>query len=280
MIMGRDLIYSMEEPGFHRTREALKDQGVTVKPIPLDQDGMDINHLRTSQANVTYVTPSHQFPNGMIMPISRRMELLKWAEEQAGRYIIEDDYDGEFRYKGKPIPSLQGLDPNDKVIYLGTFSKSLMPALRISYMVLPTPLIEKYNQHFTIYKQTVSRLHQQTLWQFMVNGHWERHLNRMRTVYRKKQIGLIRSIEQNLGQRVTIIGEEAGLHILVTVHNQMSEQELIERAEKIGVRVYPTSVYYENDHPGRQPMILLGFGGITEKQMEQGIRLLKTAWQI
>ncbi|MFJ5714412.1 PLP-dependent aminotransferase family protein [Neobacillus sp. NPDC093127] len=279
MIIGRDTIYSMEDPGFHRAREAFIDQGVTLKPIPLDQNGIDLKHLVESKASVTYVTPSHQFPNGMVMPITRRMELLKWAEEE-GRYIIEDDYDGEFRYKGKPIPSLQGLDHNGKVIYLGTFSKSLIPSIRISYMVLPPNLLEKYSQHFTIYKQTVSRLHQHTLWQFMINGHWERHLNKMRTVYRKKQTTLIRSIEKYFGRQVTVIGDEAGLHILLSVRNQLSEKELIEAAKAYKVRVYPTSVYSENDQPDREPRVLLGFSGLTEEQMEKGIQLLKEAWEM
>ncbi|MFJ7725231.1 PLP-dependent aminotransferase family protein [Neobacillus sp. NPDC097160] len=279
MIIGKDAVYSMEDPGFHRIREAFKDQGVILKPIPLDQDGIDLNHLVESKAKVTYVTPSHQFPKGMVMPITKRMELLKWAEKQ-GRYIIEDDYDGEFRYKGKPIPSLQGLDINSKVIYLGTFSKSLIPSIRISYMVLPDRLLEKYNQDFTIYKQTVSRLHQHTLWQFMINGHWERHLNKMRTVYRKKQATLIRSIEKYFGQQARIIGDDTGLHILLNVRNQLSEKELIERAKAYKVKVYPTSVYYENNLPEQEPMILLGFGGLTEEQIEQGIQLLKEAWRI
>ncbi|WP_066073379.1 MocR-like pyridoxine biosynthesis transcription factor PdxR [Neobacillus soli] len=279
MIIGRDAIYSMEDPGFHRTREAFKDQGVTLRSIPLDQDGVDIKHLFSSKANVTYVTPSHQFPNGMVMPIIRRMELLKWAEED-GRYIIEDDYDGEFRYKGKPIPSLQGLDRNGKVIYLGTFSKSLIPSIRISFMVLPSSLLEKYKSHFTIYKQTVSRLHQHTLSQFMINGHWERHLNKMRTVYRKKQTALVQSIEKYMGQQATIIGDDAGLHILLSVQNQLSEKELIERAKAYKVQVYPTSVYYENNQPDREPMVLLGFGGLTEEQIKHGIRLLKEVWAI
>ncbi|EKN69794.1 GntR family transcriptional regulator [Neobacillus bataviensis LMG 21833] len=279
MIIGRDAVYSMEDPGFHRTREAFKDQGVILKPIPLDHDGIDLNHLVESKAKVTYVTPSHQFPNGMVMPITRRMELLQWAEDE-GRYIIEDDYDGEFRYKGTPIPSLQGLDNNGKVIYLGTFSKSLIPSIRISYLVLPNSLLEKYNQHYIIYKQTVSRLHQHTLWQFMINGHWERHLNKMRTVYRKKQATLIRSIEKYLGEQVTVIGDEAGLHILLCIDNQLSEKELIERAKAYKVKVYPTSVYYNNNQPEQVPNILLGFGGLTEEQIEQGIRLLKEAWRI
>ncbi|MEH7413839.1 PLP-dependent aminotransferase family protein [Neobacillus drentensis] len=279
MIIGRDAIFSMEEPGYHRTREAFKDQGVSLVPIPLDHDGISMKHLYKSHAQITYVTPSHQFPIGMVMPITRRMELLKWAEKN-GRYIIEDDYDGEFRYKGKPIPSLQGLDPNNKVIYLGTFSKSLIPSIRINYLVLPQPLLKKYNDHFSLYKQTVSRLHQHTLWQFMKEGHWERHLNKMRTVYRKKQHALISAIKKKLGDQTTIIGDDSGLHILLSVQNDMSEKQLIESAKKFKVKVYPTSVYYHLPSRDKGPMILLGFGGLTESEIEQGIQLLKRAWKL
>lgn len=279
MIIGRDAIFSMEDPGYHRTREVFKDQGVTLIPIPLDDNGISMKHLYNSNAQVTYVTPSHQFPFGMVMPITRRLELLKWAEGK-GRYIIEDDYDGEFRYKGKPIPSLQGLDPNNKVIYLGTFSKSLIPSIRLNYMVLPPTLLKKYQEHFSLYKQTVSRLHQHTLWQFMKEGHWERHLNKMRTVYRKRQNTLISSIRENMGNQVAIIGEESGLHILLHVKNNMSEKQLIETAIKHKVKVYPTSVYFSQPTPDQKPMILLGFGGLTESEIEQGIQYLKKAWNL
>nr|WP_263327408.1 PLP-dependent aminotransferase family protein [Neobacillus sp. Marseille-Q6967] len=279
MIIGRDSIYSMEDPGYHRTREAFKDQGVMLRPISLDSDGIYMEELYASKADITYVTPSHQFPKGMVMPITRRMELLKWAAEKPGRYIIEDDYDGEFRYKGKPIPSLQGLDQNGNVIYLGTFSKSLIPSIRMNYMVLPQSLLDQYNQHFMIYKQTVSRLHQHTLWQFMAKGYWERHLNKMRTIYRKKQHILINAVEKDLGSRVSVIGEDAGLHILLKVHSDLSEKELIEKAREFKVKVYPTSVYYGKYDSKREPMLLLGFGGLTENEIEEGIRLLKGAWE-
>ncbi|PLS08600.1 MocR-like pyridoxine biosynthesis transcription factor PdxR [Neobacillus cucumis] len=280
MIIGREAIFSMEDPGYHRTREAFKDQGVNLIPISLDDEGMNMKQLYASNAQITYVTPSHQFPMGMVMPITRRLELLKWAGEEENRFIIEDDYDGEFRYKGKPIPSLQGLDPNGKVIYLGTFSKSLIPSIRINYIVLPKILLAKYNEHFTLYKQTVSRLHQHTLWLFMREGHWERHLNKMRTVYRKRQQSLISSIKKNMGDQVTIIGDDSGLHILLRVYNAMSEKELIAKAQKYQVKVYPTSVYFEDSCSNHVPMILLGFGGLTESEIDQGILLLKKAWNL
>ncbi|MBM7662994.1 GntR family transcriptional regulator/MocR family aminotransferase [Bacillus mesophilus] len=277
MLIGRHCIYSIEDPGFHRTREAFIHQGVTLKYIPLDQDGLIVKKLIESRASVTYVTPSHQFPTGMVMPIARRLELLKWATETNG-YIIEDDYDGEFRYKGKPIPALQGLDILNRVIYLGTFSKSLIPSIRVSFAVLPQELLEEYKRHFSTYKQTVSRLHQHTLFQFMKNGHWETHLNRMRTLYRRRQKVLLKSIETNFSDQVKIIGDHAGLHILVAVKNGMSESELLETAKTHKVKVYPTSIYYKNSSPNNFPRILLGFGGVTEEEIEKGIMRLKKAW--
>jgi GntR family transcriptional regulator/MocR family aminotransferase len=277
LIIGKDNIYALENPGFHRTKITLQDLGVQTVSIPLDEDGIDIKRLKNTDANVVYVTPSHQFPNGMIMPISRRMELLKWAEEQNG-YIIEDDYDGEYRYKGKPIPSLQGLDTNENVVYLGTFSKSLIPSIRISYMVLPSSLTKRYQDHFTIYKQTVSRLHQDTLYRFIKDGHWESHLNKMRTLYRKKHNTLMLAINNYLGEKVNVIGEKSGLHIVLEVKNNMKEDELINKAINVGVKVYPLSIYFQGAIGSTGPRILLGFGGLSETEIDTGIGLLKEAW--
>ncbi|CEH31864.1 Putative HTH-type transcriptional regulatory prot ein GabR (Fragment) [Aneurinibacillus migulanus] len=279
MLIGKEHIYALENPGFHRTRMTLQDLGVHTVSIPLDEDGMNINQLKNTNANVVYVTPSHQFPYGMIMPISRRMDLLKWAEEKNG-YIIEDDYDGEYRYKGKPIPSLQGLDTKENVVYLGTFSKSLIPSIRISYMVLPSSLMKKYQEHFTIYKQTVSRLHQDTLYRFMKNGLWQSHLNKMRTLYRKKHSTLMLAVKNYLGEKVNIIGEKSGLHIVLEVKNSMKEDELINTAMNVGVKVYPLSIYYNGTIGSLGCRILLGFGGVSETEINTGIRLLKEAWKL
>ncbi|MDN3016397.1 PLP-dependent aminotransferase family protein [Paenibacillus sp. BSR1-1] len=279
LLIGRENTYALENPGFHRIRVVLQDLGVNTLPISLDESGINLKELKESSATIAYVTPSHQFPFGMVMPIKRRMELLKWAEEQCG-YIIEDDYDGEYRYKGKPIPSLQGLDPNGRVVYLGTFSKSLIPSIRISYMVLPAALLSKYEERFTIYKQTVSRLHQNTLYHFMKDGHWQRHLNKMRTLYRKKQAALMAAIKKHLGEKAQIIGENAGLHIVLDVKNNMLEKELISSAMKLGVKVYPLSTYdYElGSVDGSQ--VILGFGGLSEYEIDKGVRLLKNAWKL
>jgi GntR family transcriptional regulator / MocR family aminotransferase len=147
-------------------------------------------------------------------------------------------------------------------------------------MVLPVTLLKRFNDHFFLYKQTVSRLHQHTLWLFMKEGHWERHLNKMRTVYRKRQHTLISSIKKNLGDHVRIIGDDSGLHILLGVQITMSEKELIEKAKAEKVKVYPTSVYFEDSNLNKGPMILLGFGGLSEPEVEKGILILKRAWNL
>ncbi|WP_066390803.1 MocR-like pyridoxine biosynthesis transcription factor PdxR [Neobacillus mesonae] len=277
LMIGKGHTFALENPGFHRTKAVLQDFGARTIPIALDEEGIDLKQLKNSKASIAYVTPSHQFPFGMIMPISRRMELLKWAEDNNG-YIIEDDYDGEYRYKGRPIPSLQGLDTKGNVIYLGTFSKSLIPSIRISYMVLPQKLMEKYREHFTIYKQTASRLHQQTLYLFMKEGYWQSHLNKMRTLYRRKHAMLMSAIKKHLGDKVNVIGANSGLHIVLKVKKKMAEEELIRLAMNVGVKVYPLSIYYHESDESLDSRVLLGFGGLSESEIDTGIRLLKEAW--
>ncbi|WP_427126057.1 PLP-dependent aminotransferase family protein [Priestia megaterium] len=275
--LGKEKIIGFENPGFHRTRHVFQEQGMSVLPISLDDSGLKVKELKESGANAVYITPSHQFPIGMVMPIARRLELLEWAAETNG-YIIEDDYDGEFRYKGKPIPALQGLDQDDRVIYTGTFSKSLMPSLRISYAVLPHRLLPSYVKHCGLFKQPVSRFHQHTLFLFMKEGHWERHLNKMRTAYRKKQALLLDCLTATMGERVDVIGEYSGLHILLKVKNGMSEQKLIEAAAKQGVTIYPTAIYYHSADDNTTPYVLLGFAGLSDEEIKTGVNLLFKAW--
>lgn len=276
-IVGRELVYGIEEPGYNRVRFIFKEYGQVVKPIPLDQNGINVTHLKDSKVKVVYVTPSHQFPLGMVMPISRRIELIKWAKETGG-YVIEDDYDSEFRYEGKPIPSLQSLDSNGKVIYMGTFAKSLIPSLRLSYMVLPSKLLIEYNKHFIGYAQTVSRLHQHTLKLFIETGQWSRHLNKVRNVYKKKHNALLTAIRAHMDGKVKVMGSGAGLHVLLEPKNNMTERELIDKAKEQGVLVYPVSTFY--DHPSHQeyPQILLGFAGLDENGINEGVQLLSKAW--
>ena len=201
---------AIENPGYSAIpRNELKQRAI---PISVDDDGLVVDELDQSNADLVYITPSHQFPTGAVLSAARRAQLLKWAAGLANRYIIEDDYDSEFRYIGKPIPALQGLDQNDKVIYLSTFTKSLMPSLRVAYFVLPTALIAKYQKLLSYYSATVPRFDQHILANFMRDGHFAKHLNRMRKIYRKKHDKLIQVLTKHY-PNITISGDVAGMHI-------------------------------------------------------------------
>ncbi|MFC4303773.1 PLP-dependent aminotransferase family protein [Cohnella boryungensis] len=276
-IIGKDLVYAMEEPGYDRVRLVLKDYGKRVVPICLDEQGFDVGALSRSEAKVVYVTPSHQFPSGTVMSISRRLELMDWARRTGG-YIIEDDYDSEFRYEGKPIPSLQSLDRDENVVYMGTFAKSLIPSLRMGFMVLPVRLLAVYREQFIGYKQTVSRLHQHTLTHFIESGEWSRHLKKARSRYKKRHQAILAAIQERMGDRVRIQGSASGLHLLLESDNGMTEDQLIAAAKNKGVNVYPVSPYYEMSPASAPAQVLLGFAGIDEKRISEGIRLLAEAW--
>jgi GntR family transcriptional regulator/MocR family aminotransferase len=202
------------------------------------------------------------------------MQLLNWADAKEERYIIEDDYDSEFRYSGKPIPALQGLDSNEKVIYMSTFSKALLPSLRISYMVLPKSLIQMYQRDCFFYPQTVSRIDQDIIKKFLQDGYWERHIQKMRVIYRKKRDALVSSISKYFPEFVEIIGQDSGLHLLIRPNNGMTEKELIEQAAQYSIRVYPVSAYGKSD----DKTVLLGFAILSEEEIYKAIQLLAKAW--
>lgn len=266
-----------EDPGYPRARKIFEANRMNIVPIPVDDEGICIQKIQEQQPNLVYVTPSHQFTLGTIMTINRRIQLLKWAAENQS-FIIEDDYDGEFRYTGQPIPSLQGLDQHNRVIYMGTFSKSLLPSLRISYMILPSPLLKKGHEITSLYKQTVSCHSQLTLAEFIKNGEWQKHINRMRKLYRKKRATLLEAVKGELGKYVRIRGENSGLRILLDVYVPYSEKELIEKAKEHGVKIYHVSLSYKNHPPTKT--VSLGFAGVSEVNIQEGIKKLKAAWKI
>ncbi|OOE14339.1 PLP-dependent aminotransferase family protein [Fictibacillus arsenicus] len=266
--------FAVEDPGYHRKLVLFENQHEKVKMIPLDEGGLIVSELEKSGANAVFVTPSHQFPCGMVMPITRRLQLLKWAEEKAGRFIIEDDYDSEFRYEGKPIPGLQGLDTAENVIYMSTFSKALIPSLRISYMILPKLLLTIYQSDYFFYTQTVSRIDQEILKRFIKERHWEKHINRMRGVYQKKRDALVVEISRCFPDSVEIIGQDSGLHILVRPNNGMTEKELVEKAAACSIKVYPVSAYGRCDHQ----TVLIGFAVLSVEEIKDAVELLARAW--
>lgn len=278
-ILGRDVGVAVENPGYRQAFRVLKGLGHPVFSVKMDKYGMEPGALAESGAAAAYVMPSHQYPTGIVMPAGRRQELLSWAAEREGRYVIEDDYDSEFRYKGKPIPALQGMDKNGRVIYIGTFSKSIAPAMRMGFMVLPEPLVDIYREKAGFYACTVSRIDQNILYQFITEGYYERHLNRMRAIYKGKNDVLLNGLKK-LGKRFAIDGENAGLHILLHPKDGTTESVLREKAAAAGVKVYAMSDCFispeiRGEYP---PTIMLGYATLNEQEIERGCRLLQEAW--
>ena len=277
MILGMDHTIAFEDPTYKQAYRMAGGMSYNCIPVSMDKNGMKVTELEKSGADIAYVTPSHQYPTGVIMPIRRRMELLKWACEAQGRYIVEDDYDSEFRYKGKPIPALKGYDASDKVIYLGTFSKSIAPAIRLSYMVLPKPLLEAYEQKARFVNSTVSKVDQLIVQKFIEEGYYERLLNKTRALYKSRHDVLIEELRP-MADICTISGENAGVHLLLTFQNGMTEEELIDRAAKEDIRVYGLSDYRIKENCKEKATILLGYANLTEEQIRKAARLLRDCW--
>ena len=276
-ILGKNLLIAMENPTYKRAYRIFKSFSYEVIPIGIDESGIKVSELVKEDVKAAYVMPSHQFPTGTVMPIGRRMELLKWAAAGENRYLIEDDYDSEFRYHGKPIPALQASDKHGKVIYIGTLSKAIAPAIRISYMVLPAELLQRFLNECYFYSCTVSRIDQRIVNEFIREGCFERHLNKMRKLYRTKHELLLECLRP-LMDKFSISGENAGLHLVLTAKTGVSEAELIETAAQKGVHVYGMSDSLVRESGGRAS-ILLGFGGLSEDEIIQGTEALIEAWK-
>lgn len=277
-LFDEDSIYGIENPGYEKLNQLFTSNRARFKAIPLDKNGMLPEEIKKSNVNIICITPAHQFPTGEIMPINRRIQLLNWANEANNRYLIEDDYDSEFKYSGKPIPALQGISANGKVIYMGSLSKSLSPTIRVSYMVLPPKLMKKYREKLSYLICPVPLMEQKVLCRFIADGYFERHLNKMRNVYKKKRETLVKAI-QNINCNIEILGADAGLHLLVRIPNHMTEDELISSALKKGVKVYGISkYYYDISYPCIPPTIIIGYAVLTESEIEKAVQLLYEAW--
>lgn len=272
MMMGTKKI-AFENPTYKQAVRLFENHSYEICTVQMDRHGMKTDDLERSGAQLTYVMPSHQFPLGIVMPIKRRMELLNWALSKEERYIIEDDYDSEFRYKGKPIPALQGFDTNGKVVYLGTFSRSIAPSIRISYMVLPYGLLKKYREKCSFLSCTVSKVDQYMMQNFIEKGYFERHLNKMRGIYKNRHDLLISNLKPLLNQYY-ISGENAGVHLLLKSKYGTKESELIERAESRSLKVYGLSRYHIGKICEDSSTILLGYANMEEKEIVYAVREL------
>jgi GntR family transcriptional regulator/MocR family aminotransferase len=261
----------VEEPGYRLARDAFALTGCHLVPVPIDHQGMDVaaGIKRFPKARAALVTPSHQFPLGVTMSASRRLQLLDWAQS-VGSWIIEDDYDGEYRYESSPIASLQGLDSNSRVIYIGTFSKVLFPSLRLGYVVVPPDLVDR----FLVVRRATDigppTFYQDVLADFFAEGHFARHLRRMRVLYSERRSALVESLTAELGPEVEVLGGEAGMHLTITLRNHCDDIEMAERAARQKLWVWPLSLCYQGKAP--QAGFILGFGSTTVDEIPRAVR--------
>lgn len=270
---------AVENPGYSRTRVVLQNSGIDCTLVDIDQDGLSVAGLKASGANLCYLTPSHHFPTGVTMPAPRRAQILAWAAARSGRYILEDDYDSEFRFDTRPLPSLQGMaGPDGPVVYLTTFSKSLAPGIRIACMVLPRDLLARYRQDFAVYANTVSRFEQQTLCAFMADGYFTRHLARMRLVYKRRMEAFAAALRQAL-PGVTLGGVHSGLHFLLTLPGAGGEGAMVAAAAREGVRLRGLSEYYLA-RPEQCPpdTVVAGYSALREEDIPAVADALARAW--
>lgn len=265
---------ALEDPGYPEAASALRRQGHTTLPIPLDDEGPQMRQLESSGADLLYITPSHQFPTGLSMPAGRRTALLHWAA-QGERYLIEDDYDSEFRYASRPLPALQGMDGGQKVVYIGTFSRSLAPGLRVAYMALPDALLTRYKTLRLRSGDAVSRFEQQALAELISQGHYARHLRRAGSAYQKRcqqLCGLLLAIPGS-----SVQGQDAGLHFLFSIEGR-EEKELIRKAHQAGI---PLRGLHEYSARVQLPQaVVLGFAGLRDDELEEAVQALREAWGV
>lgn len=246
--------------------------------MPVDDNGLDITSgiQNYPDARFALITPAHQSPLGVALSLARRHQILEWADRSQA-WIIEDDYDSEFRYKGQPIPSLQGFDRNGSVIYMGTFSKSVAPSIRVSYMVLPERLMQKYLKKKHLFSVTVSKTDQKILELFLNKGYYEKHLNRMRKIYKNKHDLIVKYLKEM--QDICVFhGENAGVHFVLEFINGLTEQEAIDKARDVGIQVYGVSEYCISINTEKENKVLLGYAGMEEKEIEEAMKLLKKVW--
>ena len=275
-LLGTDKIYAVQNPGYLKPVKIYQNAGVKCVFIHEDHAGISTEELLKNHADIAHISPSHHFPSGTVMSAARRHELLKLAGEADNRYIIEDDYDSEFRLSGRPLPSLQALDNNDKVIYVNTFTKCLSPTIRISYMVLPKKLCEEFYRKLGFYSCTVSNFEQYTLASFISGGYFEKHINRMRNYYRKIRNTLLEEIAASALACISEVSEEeAGLHFLLKVNTEHSDAFLKERAAQRGVHISFLSEYYLKDTQAAPPHILvMNYSALEKEKIPAAVKAL------
>lgn len=257
--------FIIEKPSYPPIKNVLDKNKHNYIQATVEKDGINMIDIINSNNDIVYITPSHQFPTGYVMNLKKRTQLIKWAHQQNSRYIIEDDYDSEFRYYGKPIPALQSLDKNDKVIYISTFSKSLYPSCRIAYIVLPQKLLQSYLSMPYKESNTVPVHIQQIIANFMSSGSFERHLNKMRKIYREKLNYILERLKPHEDQ-LKIEGALTGMHFTITVDNGLTMSQCLHSAEKLKLKL---NVYNYAEENELLPKFIIGFGGIPNHKLKE-----------
>ena len=273
-LLGRDTAFAVEDPGYPKIRQVYRACGAACVPIPLDGQGIDPAALAASGAGALHISPNHQYPTGLVTPIARRQALLRWAEDTGGT-IIEDDYDSEFRFTGRPIPTLQSIDARGRVVYLNTFSQTISPSMRLGFLVLPPRLLERYRQELGFYACTVPALEQHVLARFIAGGHYERHLSRMRKEYRDRRSATISAFRASpLASHVTFSEEGAGLHFLLRLDTNRSDEELRRLTAEAGIRLSFLSEYAAVPDPRFAHTLVINYAGLSQSDPEEALQLL------
>lgn len=280
-LLGSGLCYGVENPGYHKIAKIYESMKVPYKYIDIDDDGIPAQLLEKNNIDIVHISPSHHFPTGIVMPVSRRYELLGWAAKRRERYIIEDDYDSELRLSGRPVPTLQSIDVSDKVIYINTFTKTLASTVRISYMVLPQSLADRFYEKLSFYSCTVSNFEQYTLAHFMESHGFEKHINRLRNYYQNKRDTIIRIFQKSrLGNIIEISKEEAGVHFLMKINTAKNEKEIVKLAASKGIKLLPLSAYFIGeesetvDNSDRNNIYVLNYSSVNLHCVEKVANIL------
>ena len=275
-LLGPDKIYAVENPGYRKIAKIYRSWKVACEYIDMDEEGVQIGELQRKRVDILHISPSHHYPTGIVMPVSRRYELLGWAAKSNSHYIIEDDYDSELRLGGQPIPTMQSIDVSDRVIYMNTFTKTLASTVRISYMILPPPLLEQFYERLSFYSCSVSNFEQYTLGKFIEEGFFEKHINRLRNHYHKKRDILLGAIrESRLGDLVHISGEEAGVHFLMEIQTEKEEEEFLTCAQTQGIRLSPLSAHYHNRETERKNVYVMNYSSVQMEDAQEIVRRLE-----
>ena len=271
----KNTVYAVEDPGYQKIPKIFESYDIRFEAVAMDESGVDPLILKKKKASIVHVTPEHAYPTGIIMPMQRRQEILSWAEEEEDRYIIEDDFDCEFRYNYRPVPALMSLDRSDRVIYMNTFSKTLSPAIRISYMVLPERLVQKYINETNFFTNSTSSLDQYALAKFIEKGYFERHINKMRKLYRREGEALREAICANHCIPASEVSDgSCGTHLLIKLDTDMDDDEIKKEAANRGINVAFLSDFCIEDRKGHEHTMILNFSDLDESTQIEAVRRL------